>query len=132
MLAEFYWLTLTVLMTALMWAPYILRFLFEKGVGPALMEGGGTTTPRAVWAARAKRAHANAVENLVVFAPLVLIAVMTQSTTQATATAAMVYFFARLVHYLIYLFGLPVLRTLSFVVGVLCQLVLAFSILGWV
>ena len=131
MLPELYWLTLTVLLTAVLWVPYILKFIFEVGLVKALTEGGGTSTPDAKWAARLKKAHANAVENLVVFAPLVLIAVFTQTTTAVTAMAAMVYFFARFAHAVIFLLGVPLLRTLTFTAGFVCQIIFAFTILGW-
>lgn len=130
MLPELYWLTLTALMTALLWVPYILQFIIEKGLFLALSAGEGTTTPKAAWAARAKRAHANAVENLAIFAPLVLVAVMSQTTTQITALAAMVYFCARLAHYVVYTFGLPWVRTPIFAVSWACMIVIGLSILG--
>jgi len=70
--AELTWLVWTALLTALLWIPYILKLLSEQGVTNALMDGEHVAPPRAAWAQRAKRAHTNAVENLVVFAPLVL------------------------------------------------------------
>lgn len=130
MLPEFYWLTLTVLLTAVLWVPYILTFILEQGLVKAITAGNGTMPPEAPWAARLKKAHANAVENLIIFAPLVMVAVMTQSTTQVTAIASMVYFFARLAHAVIFTLGLPVLRTLAFATGFGCQIVFAFTILG--
>lgn len=59
------------------------------------------------------RAHANAVENLVVFAALVLTANAAGISNGAIATAAMVFFWARVVHALAYTFGVPWVRTLS-------------------
>ena len=132
MFPEFYWLTLTLLFTGLMWIPYIFQYISEEGVKNAMLSGQGTKTPDKPWAARLKKAHANAVENMVIFAPLVLIAVMTQSTSQITAIAAMVYFIARLAHAVIYTLGIPLARGLSFATGLACQLVFAFSILGWI
>ncbi len=67
----------------------------------------------AVWAVRMIAAHRNAVENLVLFAPLVLVAVYAHRTNATTALAAMTYFFARLVHFIAYSAGIPVLRTLG-------------------
>ncbi len=75
------------------------------------------------------RAHANAVENLVVFAPLVLALQVVGTSTSATATASMVYFFARLAHVLLYTFAVPLLRTVAFVIGFGCQLTLALTLL---
>jgi uncharacterized MAPEG superfamily protein len=114
MTAELYWMTLTVLMTALFWLPYVLDRYALRGPWPALTdtkpEGGG---PHSIWAQRAIRAHANAVENLAIFVPAVLTAHALNLSTPATRTAAAVYFFARLGHFLDYTAGIPVARTLT-------------------
>ena len=73
-------------------------------------------------------AHDNAVENLIVFAPLVLILNAIDYSTQWTVLACAVYFWSRLAHALVYTFGIPVLRTLTFTVGFLAQAVLALAI----
>jgi uncharacterized MAPEG superfamily protein len=77
-----------------------------------------------------KAAHYNAVENLVVFVALVLIADALNIRNEATAAACATYFWARLVHLLVYTFGIPWLRTLAFAVGFVSCLVLAWQILG--
>ena len=121
---EVYWLALTLFMTAIMWVPYILNRLVEQGVFNALWDPRGVTATRNAWAERMMRAHENAVENLVVFAPLVLLIESTQLNSPLTATACMVYFFARLAHFLVFTFGVPVLRVLTFAVGFGVQMIL--------
>ena len=125
---ELYWLVLTTTMTALLWAPYILNRIVEQGAWATL------SVPRlsaeAQWAQRLMRAHANAVENLAIFAPLVLAIQFTGAGTSATATASMVYFVARLIHVVAYIMAIPVLRTLAFAAGFFCQLALAATLLG--
>jgi uncharacterized MAPEG superfamily protein len=76
------------------------------------------------------RAHANAIENLAVFATLVLVANAMGITGGVVATASMVYFWARLVHVLAYTFAIPWVRTLAFTVGFLAQVAVAWQILG--
>ena len=49
--------------------------------------------------------------------------------SSAVATAAMVFFWARVVHALSYTFAIPWVRTLSFAVGFFCQAVIAWQIL---
>lgn len=133
MTTELYWLTLTVLMTALFWVPYILDRLAVRGIWPALSdtkpEGGG---PHSLWAQRAIRAHQNAIENLAIFVPAVLIAHLLNISTPATRMAVVIYFLARLVHFLVYLAGIPVVRTLAFAVGWAAQIVVLASILHWI
>lgn len=133
MTTELYWLTLTVLMTALFWLPYILDRLAVRGLIPALTdtkpENGG---PASLWAQRAIRAHVNAVENLAIFVPAVLVAHILNISTPATRMAVVVYFFARLVHFVVYTAGVPLVRTLAFAVGWGAQVVLLLSILKWI
>jgi uncharacterized MAPEG superfamily protein len=115
--------------TALLWMPYILnRIAVGKGV---VHEVGypEEATRLSPWAERIKRAHANAAENLVVFAPLVLVAHVAGVHTSATAVAALVYVGARLVHMLSYAFAIPWVRTIAFTIGWGCQMVFAVSIL---
>jgi uncharacterized MAPEG superfamily protein len=66
----------------------------------------------------------------VVFAPLVLVVVLTGTGTALTATAAAAYFFLRLAHYLIHTAAVPVLRTVVFLGGWLCQMILGLTVLG--
>ena len=124
---ELYWLVLTVQMTALFWVPTILNRIGELGAWETL--NIPRLRPEAGWADRLMKAHANAVENLVIFAPLVLAIQITGSGTSFTATACLVYFFARLVHVLAYVAAIPVLRTLAFAAGFFCQMALALILL---
>lgn len=130
MTPELYWLTATVLMTALMWIPYILNRIAARGLMGALGYATSDSAPHAPWAERAMAAHRNAVENLVVFAPAVLVANAAGISNEVTTTAAMLYFFARLVHYIVHTFRIPVVRTLSFAVGAFSTLAIAASALG--
>ena len=133
MTTELYWLTLTALMTALFWVPYILDRLAVRGVWPALSdtkpEGGG---PHSLWAQRAIKAHQNGVENLAIFVPAVLVAHLLNISTPATKMAVVIYFFARLIHFFVYVAGVPVVRTLAFAVGWAAQIVILASILHWI
>jgi uncharacterized MAPEG superfamily protein len=132
MTTELYWMTLTVLMTAFFWVPYVLDRVAVRGVWPMLSdrkpEGGGL---HSLWAQRAIRAHQNAVENLAIFVSAVLTAHVLNVSTPATRMAVAVYFFARLVHFLVYAAGVPVARTLAFTVGWVAQVIILASILGW-
>jgi uncharacterized MAPEG superfamily protein len=71
----------------------------------------------APWAQRARSAHANAVENLVAFAPALVAAHLHNPQAAVLATAAPIYFFARLAHYVFYAAGVPALRTLAYFAG---------------
>ncbi len=125
---ELFWLTLTAVMTGLMWIPYILDRIMVRGLKETMDNPRPGATPQSPWAMRAYFAHTNAVENLAVFATLVLIANALDISTRTTVIACAVYFWARLAHFLVYAFGIPVLRTLCFAIGFAAQLAMALAI----
>ncbi len=114
--------------TALMWVPYVLARIATNGPLRAMRDPASFLPGDPSWAKRAKRAHANAVENLIVFAPLVLIAAALGVSTAATVVAAKIYLLARLVHYVVYMAGVPVVRTLAFLTGFGATIVFAMAI----
>jgi len=61
--------------------------------------------------ARTKRATANLVENLPLFAVLVLVVHAAGKADATSATGAQVFFGARVVHAILYVAGVPFLRT---------------------
>jgi len=71
------------------------------------------------WAARAKRTAENMKENLPLFAALVLIAHVSGQADATSALGAQIFVGARLVHAVLYLAGVSVLRTLSWVVSLI-------------
>jgi uncharacterized MAPEG superfamily protein len=125
---ELFWLTLTVILTGLLWIPYILNRCMVRGLDGAMANPTPGSKPHAPWATRLMFAHDNAVENLVIFAPLVLILAQIDYSTKWTVWACAVYFWSRVAHLLVYTLGLPVFRTLAFTVGFLAQAVLALAI----
>jgi uncharacterized MAPEG superfamily protein len=129
---ELYWLTLTALMTALFWVPYVLNRVAAVGLGGALAGSAPDSGKHAEWAQRAIRAHGNAIENLAIFAPIVLIAHVLGVSSAATKAAVVVYFFARLAHFIVYTAGIPAARTLTFTAGWLAQMAIIASILRWI
>jgi uncharacterized MAPEG superfamily protein len=126
---ELYWLTLTALMTALFWVPYVLNRMVMNGLGGALAGSAPDSGTLSVWAQRAAKAHGNAVENLAIFAPIVLTAHVLGISNTATKAAVVVYFFARLLHFAVYSAGIPAARTLTFTAGWLAQIAIIASIL---
>ena len=132
MTTELYWLTLTALMTALFWVPYVLNRMVMNGLGGTLAGGAPDSNTLSAWAQRAARAHTNAVENLAIFAPIVLTAHVLGISNGATRLAVVVYFFARLLHFVVYSAGIPAARTLTCTAGWLAQIAIIASILRWI
>ena len=128
MKTELLYLALVTALTGLLWVPYILDRLAVRG----LLDAVGypeNPKPQSPWAQRLMKAHTNAVENLVVFAPLVLLAHVSGITSPVIGTAAVVYFWARVVHAAAYTFAVPWVRTLSFAVGFFAQAAIAWVLL---
>ncbi len=127
---ELFWLALTATMTGLFWIPYILNRAVRRGFP------GAFQTPvmeeqsiEAEWAQRARRAHYNAVENLVVFAALVVTLQLAGISNSTTAFAAALYFWTRLGHYVALTLGIPYLRTLIWTASWVAEMIIAWQIL---
>jgi uncharacterized MAPEG superfamily protein len=131
MTRELFWLTLTVVLTGLLWIPYTINRCQIRGLTGAMANPSRNDKPQSPWATRLMFAHDNAVENLIIFAPLVLILNAIDYSSRWTVLASAVYFWTRVVHLIVYTLGLPVFRTLAFVVGFLAQAVLALAVFGW-
>ena len=129
MKTELLYLVAITTVTALIWVPYVLNRFVVWGLADTV---GYPANPKplAPWAQRLKSAHANAVENLVVFAALVLAAQAAGVSTSATAFAAMLYFWSRIVHLGAYALALPWVRTLGFTGGFVAQMILAWQLLA--
>lgn len=129
MKTELVYLVWVTLLTAVIWIPYILDRVARQGL-LAAVGYPANPKPQSPWALRLKAAHANAVENLVVFAALVLVAQLAGVSNDVTVLACKVYLWARVVHLLAYTFAIPWVRTLAFVVGFAAQIALVWQLLG--
>src|SRR2546426_9163108 len=69
------------------------------------------------WGGRATRAHRNMLENLVLFAALVLVAVTAGKTNDMTLLGAQLFFWARIAYAAIYIAGIIWVRTLAWLVS---------------
>jgi uncharacterized MAPEG superfamily protein len=78
------------------------------------------------WGGRAMRAHSNMIENMVLFIPLVLIAVAAGKANSTTLLGAEIFFWSRVVYAVVYLIGIPWLRTAVWTVSVI-GLIIIFS-----
>ena len=128
MTSELTSLTWVASLNAVMWMPYIVNTIMVRGIMDAV---GYPDEPKELsgWATKMKAAHYNAVENLVVFAALVLIANAAGVSNEVTVMAAKVYFWARVVHLISYTMAIPWVRTLSFAVSWVCQIAIILQLL---
>lgn len=126
---ELHYTTLSALLTGVIWMPYLINRIVETGPWATLKTPDPNRVPNAGWAARCISAHRNAVENLVVFAPLAIMVHIAGLSTAMTALAVAAYFWSRVAHLALYILGIPFLRTVAFAVGFGCQMFLAYTLL---
>lgn len=103
-------------LTALLAMPYSTGFLLTRGL--YVVAGNREDfPPGSGWIGRAHRAHLNMVENMVPFAALVLGAAVAGKADAWTALGAQVFFYSRVLHAVVYIAGVPWVRTLAYVGG---------------
>lgn len=118
----FIYLALSGVLTVLLWTPYILARLFVWGLPTFLNnypEGFPASQPEPpLWAQRAQRAHLNMVETMPAFIAVVVAAAFLETGSAAAAAQwAAVFFYARVLHAIVYIAGVPYLRTPVYLVS---------------
>ena len=110
------YLALTAILTASLWIPYVIAQVRTNG--PLTPPNYSDPTPRALppWGKRADRTYMNAVETFAPFAALVIVAHLA-GKAEATAFWAVSFFSLRLAHAVVYLLGIPYVRTVIFTLG---------------
>jgi|TARA_B100001971_G_C17857527_1_gene366622 uncharacterized MAPEG superfamily protein len=104
----------------------VLLAMLQVGL-PALVGNREDVVETAV-AGRAKRAHRNMLENLVLFAALVLVVQVAGLNDTNTALGAQIFVYARLAHAVIYLIGIPWLRTAAWGISAVGLVMVALPI----
>ena len=78
---------------------------------------------------RTKRAQYNMIEGMCMFAPLIIVAAVTDNFSSLTALGAALFFWGRLVFAPTYWFGVPWLRTLAWGVSIVGILMILWELL---
>jgi uncharacterized MAPEG superfamily protein len=111
-------LTCAVVLTLVQAVVAVLGALMQ--VGLPMLAGNREGLPEIRgWGGRAARAHRNMLENLVLFAALVLVAVAAGRTNAMTLLGAQIFVWARLAYAGVYIVGLPWIRTGVWTVSVI-------------
>ena len=119
----------TAVLCLLMAMPYTVGLIGQLGL--PRMAGNRDDIPAVEgWIGRAKRAHANLVENLAPFAVLVLVAHVSGQHNATTALGAQIFFFARLAHAACYYAGIPWSRTGAYAAGLDGELMILLQIIS--
>ncbi len=131
MAREIYWLMLVVFLSAVQVVPYAVFRIGKIGLAQVFLNPLPGDDPfDQAWAHRAYRAHMNSFENLALFAPVAMAAVVSGAHDDYTAMLAAVYFWARLLHWPVTIFKTPILRTVSYFVGLYATLAMAWHVLA--
>ena len=125
---EFRMLAYSVFLCLVLWIPYILSEIQVRGLSRAVGYPTGKYDDLPDWAQRSQRAHMNMVENLAPFAALVLLASIADQASAATALGAALFFWARLVHAIVHIAGIPWARTLAFTVAWIGNLIIFWEV----
>ena len=122
MTTDLTYLALTAILTAALWIPYIVCQVMTNGFLEPPNYTDPAQRPVPLWGKRADRAYLNAVESFAPFAALVIVAHVAGKADAMTAFWATCFFWLRLIHAVVYLIGIPYIRTLVFTLGFVCVL----------
>ncbi len=120
MTTDLQYLAYTALLTALLWVPYIVGQVTTNGMLKPENYKDPTPRPMPAWGKRADRTYMNAVETFAPFAALVIVLHLSGKANAMTGVWAMSFFWLRVAHAVVYLLGIPYVRTLIFTGGVIC------------
>lgn len=119
----YFYLLLSGVLTLLLWTPYIAARMVIWGI-PTFLSNYPEDFPRQepevpLWVARAHRAHLNMVETLPAFIAVAVAsaALVTPPAYDDIAKMAGLFFYARIAHALVYILGIPYLRTPAYLVS---------------
>lgn len=127
MKTELQYLVWVTALTGVLWIPYMLDRFIIWGIRDTV---GYPENPRpqTLWARRLRSAHDNAIENLTIFATLVLVANAIGLSNHVIVVACITYFWARVAHVVAYIFAIPWARTFAFTAGFLAQAAIAWEL----
>lgn len=77
--------------------------------------------------ARALAAHQNAFESLIIFAPSVLLAMLTNNTSMTVMTLSVVHIIARVLYNIYYLYNKSLLRSIVWAIATLCSFSIVYQ-----
>jgi uncharacterized MAPEG superfamily protein len=120
MTTDLRYLSYTAILTAALWIPYVVAQVMTNGFLAAPNYIDPTPRPVPLWGKRADRTYLNAVEVFAPFAALVIVAQLAGKANAMTAFWTISFFWLRLAHAVVYLLGVPYVRTVIFTLGFVC------------
>jgi len=127
MTTELIYLAWTTILTALIRIPWMLNKVAIRGLA-SVSRYPRESQPLSGWAHRLWVAHEDAVDILVVFGILIGLLHASGHSNSVTVISAATYFWARLVHVVVYAFAVPWIKTAAHVASFLAILALAWQV----
>jgi uncharacterized MAPEG superfamily protein len=100
-----------------------------QGLGPLAGSRDNLSEPGS-FQARTKRVVDNHREGLLIFAPLVVVAALSNTSNEMTVLGTQLFFYARVVHAVLYLAGVPWVRPAAWLAGIIGCGMIFLAILG--
>lgn len=131
------YLVLSGVLTLLLWTPYIIARLFVWGP-LTFLKNYPKNFPiekpqQPLWAERAQRAHLNMVETMPAFIAVVIGSINLVDGSPSSITTitswCIVFFWARVTHAVVYILGVPYLRTPVYLLSWLSILMIAAHVI---
>lgn len=131
MTTELFYLTLTTILAASLWIPYIVGVNKHRTETAGAFQRPMSDADLPDWVARANRAHINLIEQGLPFAVLIFILAAVDGFTPLTAWAATIFFWLRVAHAVGMITGLAQFpaRPIIFTAAWICILALGYAAL---
>lgn len=128
MAVELSWLVASIILYAVMILFQAVASNLENS--PRVLAGSrDTVVESSPLVGRARRANQNMVEALLLFVPLVLVAASADRLNDMTALGATLFFWGRLFYAPLYWLGVPWLRTVAWLVGIIGTVLVLLQVL---
>ncbi len=123
-------LSLALLTEILTLPPVVARASVRGGIRWIFYNRDTVLAGVAPWGGRAVRAHGNLADNLAIYGAVIGIAYITGAANSVTLIAGVVLLIARVLHAVVYIAGIPYLRTAVFAVAQVAMLVYVWQIIS--
>ena len=132
MTTELFVLTLTSVLLASLWIPYIVGVNMQKGDSSGAFDRPADLREMPAWVHRAHRAHLNLLEQFAPFAALVILAHVLGVSNAITGWSVVAFLSVRVVHAVGMISGVAKFpaRPMIFLIGWMSILVLAWQVLA--
>ncbi|MBO6798537.1 MAPEG family protein [Maricaulis sp.] len=107
----------------------LFRAMRQQWGFKAMLGNREDLTPLTGWGGRVVRAYGNTVDNIVFFGAVVIAAHLADVSNEITAAGALTFLACRFIYAIVYMLGVPIVRTVAYLGGVIGTLIIASQLL---